>query len=156
MATALPRTVRGPRQWRFSLSPGRLVGRDQATGSASIRCVLRCRLTTKIFPTYASWLNRVDRCVALLTDKKLRRGTYRSIQALDKDIREWISAWNENPILFTWTKNSKFGLSGPLLRLARNFVGRFDQQRHSMVRGHLYAEAVQIVDGGKGLAAEHV
>ena len=37
-----------------------------------MRSVLRCRLTAKIFPTYASWLNRVERCVALLTDKKLR------------------------------------------------------------------------------------
>ena len=71
-----------------------------------MRSVLRCRLTTKIFPTYVSWLNRLERCVALLTDNKLRRGTCRSIQALDKDIREWISAWNENPKLFTRTKTA--------------------------------------------------
>ena len=32
-----------------------------------------------------------------LTDKKLRRGAHRSIQALEKDIREWITHWNDNP-----------------------------------------------------------
>jgi transposase len=37
-------------------------------------------------PPYASWLNQVERWFALLTDKKLRRGTHRSIYALEKDI----------------------------------------------------------------------
>jgi transposase len=57
-------------------------------------------------PTYASWLNQVERWFALLTDKKLRRGTHRSIQALEKDIRDWIAAWNDNPKPFTWTKSA--------------------------------------------------
>jgi len=57
-------------------------------------------------PTYSSWLNQVERWFALLTDKKLRRGTYRSIQALEKDIRDWIAAWNEHPQPFTWTKTA--------------------------------------------------
>jgi len=47
-----------------------------------------------------------ERWFALLTDKKLRRGTYRSIQALEKDIRDWIAAWNEHPQPFTWTKTA--------------------------------------------------
>ena len=48
-------------------------------------------------PTYSSWLNQVERWFALLTDKKLRRGAHRSIQALEKDIRDWIAHWNQNP-----------------------------------------------------------
>ena len=55
-------------------------------------------------PTYASWLNQVERWFALLTDKKLRRGAHRSIQALEKDIRDWITHWNEDPKPFAWTK----------------------------------------------------
>jgi hypothetical protein len=55
-------------------------------------------------PTYASWLNQVERWFALLTDKKLRPGTHRSIQALENDIRDWIANWNDNPKPFTWTK----------------------------------------------------
>jgi len=48
-------------------------------------------------PTYSSWLNQVERWFGLLTDKQLRRGTHRSIQALEKDIRGWLDHWNTNP-----------------------------------------------------------
>ena len=57
-------------------------------------------------PTYSSWLNQVERWFGLLTDKKLRRGAYRSIQALEKDIRDWIAAWNDDPRPFVWTKTA--------------------------------------------------
>lgn len=57
-------------------------------------------------PTYSSWLNQVERWFGLLTDQKLRHGTHRSIQALEKDIRDWIQAWNDNPRPFNWTKTA--------------------------------------------------
>jgi transposase len=57
-------------------------------------------------PTYSSWLNQVERWFGLLTDKKLRRSAHRSIQALERDIREWIAQWNTNPRPFTWTKTA--------------------------------------------------
>jgi transposase len=57
-------------------------------------------------PTYSSWLNQVERWFGMLTDQKLRRGTHRSIQALEKDIRDWIKAWNDNPRPFNWTKTA--------------------------------------------------
>ena len=57
-------------------------------------------------PTYSSWLNQVERWFGLLTDKKLRRGAHRSIQALEKDIRDWIAAWNDDPRPFVWTKTA--------------------------------------------------
>ncbi|WP_433520296.1 IS630 family transposase [Nocardia pseudovaccinii] len=57
-------------------------------------------------PTYSSWLNEVERWFGLLTDKKLRRSSHRSVQALERDIRDWIVHWNENPKPFTWTKTA--------------------------------------------------
>jgi len=48
-------------------------------------------------PTYSSWLNQVERWFAYLTEDLLRRGDHRSVQALEKDIRDWVKAWNENP-----------------------------------------------------------
>jgi transposase len=57
-------------------------------------------------PTYSSWLNQVERWFGLLTDKQLRRGTHRSIQALEKDIRDWIKNWNDNPKPFAWNKTA--------------------------------------------------
>ena len=57
-------------------------------------------------PTYSSWLNQVERWFGLLTDKKLRRGTHTSVPALEKDIRAWITTWNENPKPFAWNKTA--------------------------------------------------
>ncbi|WP_157228976.1 IS630 family transposase [Nocardia brevicatena] len=57
-------------------------------------------------PTYSSWPNQVERWFGLLTDKKLRRSTHRSVQALERDIRDRIAHWNENPKPFAWTKTS--------------------------------------------------
>jgi transposase len=58
-------------------------------------------------PTYSSWINQVERWFAYLTEDLLRRGDHRSVQALEKDIRAWITAWNQNPKPFIWTKTAE-------------------------------------------------
>ncbi|MGW2355202.1 IS630 family transposase, partial [Actinacidiphila glaucinigra] len=57
-------------------------------------------------PTSSSWLNQVERWFALLTDKQIRRGVHKNVQALEKDIRNWIAHWNEDPKPFIWTKSA--------------------------------------------------
>src|SRR5579859_3230833 len=54
-------------------------------------------------PTSSSWLNQVERFFALITDKKIRRGIYRSVQTLRADIMDFISHHNANPKPFKWT-----------------------------------------------------
>jgi len=34
----------------------------------------------------------------------LPRGVHTSVYALEKDIRDWITNWNENPKPFIWTR----------------------------------------------------
>jgi transposase len=58
-------------------------------------------------PTYGSWINQVERWFAYLTDDLLRRGDHRSVQSLEREIRGWITAWNENPTPFIWTKTAE-------------------------------------------------
>jgi transposase len=58
-------------------------------------------------PTSSSWLNQVERWFALLTDKRLRRGVHKNLPALEKDIRDWVASWNENPRPFVWTKTAE-------------------------------------------------
>ena len=48
----------------------------------------------------------IERWFGLLTDKQLRRGVHKNLQALERDIRDWITQWNDNPRPFTWTKNA--------------------------------------------------
>jgi transposase len=57
-------------------------------------------------PTGSSWLNQVERWFGQLTDKRIHRGVHTSIQALEKDIRDWITTWNDNPRPFTWVKTA--------------------------------------------------
>ncbi|MBQ0868516.1 transposase, partial [Streptomyces sp. RK75] len=57
-------------------------------------------------PTSSSWLNLVERWFAELTQKKLKRGVHRSVQALERDIRAWLADWNEHPRPFVWTKTA--------------------------------------------------
>jgi transposase len=42
-------------------------------------------------PTSSSWLNQLERCFGLLTDKRLRRGVHKSLPALEKDIRAQVA-----------------------------------------------------------------
>jgi transposase len=58
-------------------------------------------------PTGSSWINQVERWFAFLTDQLLRRGVHKSVAALEKDIREWIKTWNEDPRPFVWRKTAE-------------------------------------------------
>ncbi|MDF9811691.1 IS630 family transposase [Streptomyces sp. SPB162] len=57
-------------------------------------------------PTGSSWLNLVERWFAELSNKRIRRGVHRSVQALERDIRTWIGNWNEDPKPYVWTKTA--------------------------------------------------
>jgi transposase len=58
-------------------------------------------------PTGSSWINQVERWFGYLTDQKIRRGSHKSIQTLEKDIRDWIADWNTHPRPFIWTKTAE-------------------------------------------------
>ena len=64
------------------------------------------RFVLHFTPTSSSWLNLVERWFGELTTKKLRRGTHRTVRALNTDIRAWIQTWNDNPKPFVWTKTA--------------------------------------------------
>ncbi|AIK84986.1 hypothetical protein CGLAR1_06905 [Corynebacterium glutamicum] len=62
-------------------------------------------------PTYSSWINQVERLFAEVTRELLQRSDHRSVQALEKDLRNWVKAWNEDPKPFIWTKTAEEILS---------------------------------------------
>jgi hypothetical protein len=66
----------------------------------------RPRWHVYLTPTSCSWLNQVERFFALITDKKIRRGIYRSVQALRADIMDFISHHNADPNPFKWFKSA--------------------------------------------------
>ena len=66
----------------------------------------RPRWHVHLTPTSASWLNQVERFFALITERKIRRGIYRSVAALRADIASFIERHNHDPKPFRWTKSA--------------------------------------------------
>ena len=66
----------------------------------------RPRFHVHFTPTYGSWLNLVERWFAELTNKRIRRGVFRSVKDLEAAIRQYIEVHNENPKPFAWTKTA--------------------------------------------------
>ena len=54
-------------------------------------------------PTYASWLNQVERWFALITQRAIRRGSFRSVRELINQIDDFVSHYNSNSRPFIWT-----------------------------------------------------
>jgi len=66
----------------------------------------RPRFHLHFTPTYGSWINLVERWFAELTNRRLRRGVFRSVQELETAIRDYIDAHNAAPKPFVWTKTA--------------------------------------------------
>jgi transposase len=66
----------------------------------------RPRFHIHFTPTYGSWINLVERWFAELTNKRIRRGVFRSVKELETAIREYIDVHNEDPKPFVWTKTA--------------------------------------------------
>lgn len=66
----------------------------------------RPRFHVHFTPTYGSWLNLVEPWFAELTNKRIRRGAFRSVKELQAAIREFIQVHNENPQPFVWTRTA--------------------------------------------------
>ncbi|MEF9437570.1 MAG: IS630 family transposase, partial [Candidatus Mariimomonas ferrooxydans] len=62
-------------------------------------------------PTSASWLNMVERFFSELTNKRIRRGVFRSVKELEIAVMNFVNKHNDNPKIFTWTKDANTILS---------------------------------------------
>jgi transposase len=61
------------------------------------------RFVIHYVPTSCSWLNLIERWFAELTNKRIRRDSFFSVDELIAAINEFLAAWNENPKPFLWT-----------------------------------------------------
>ena len=65
------------------------------------------RFVPHFVPTSSSWLNLVERWFGELTSKRIRRGSFFSVEDLQRAMEEFLAAWNENPRPFVWTATIK-------------------------------------------------
>jgi putative transposase len=54
-------------------------------------------------PTYSSWLNQVERWFALITQRAIRRGSFRSVKDLIEKIDSFVRHYNRSHRPFVWT-----------------------------------------------------
>jgi transposase len=65
------------------------------------------RFHLHFIPTSSSWLNLVERWFREITDKRIRRGVFRSVQQLIAAIRAYIDEHNDDPKPFVWTAKAE-------------------------------------------------
>jgi len=87
--------------------------------------VKRPRFHIHFTPTSASWLNLVERWFAEITQRCIRRGTFRSTQELETTIRDYLALNNQQPTPFVWTKSAD-----EILRSIARFCERISETGH--------------------------
>ena len=65
------------------------------------------RFTMHFTPTSASWLNMVKRFFRDISEKRLRRGVFTSVQELVTAIDDYVDHHNTNPKPFIWTESAR-------------------------------------------------
>jgi transposase len=65
------------------------------------------RFHVHFIPTSSSWLNLIERWFRNLTDKRIRRGVFRSVPELVEAILEYINQHNLDPKPFVWTAKAE-------------------------------------------------
>jgi putative transposase len=73
-------------------------------------------------PTYASWLNQVERWFGLITQQAIRRGSFRSVRDLITRIQHFVEHYNRRCRPFTWTATAD-SIFQKLARLCTSISG---------------------------------
>ena len=88
---------------------GLMILRDGEPGEPEVKAWLdkHPRLKLHFTPTSASWLNLVERFFAEITTRRIRRGSYSSVDDLETAIYDYLARHNEKPKPFRWTKSAE-------------------------------------------------
>ena len=73
-------------------------------------------------PTYASWLNQVEIWFNIITQKAIRRGTFRSVKDLINKIKNYVDQYNKNSKPFMWTATAD-SILAKIERLCKGIAG---------------------------------
>lgn len=76
-------------------------------------------------PTSASWLNQVERFFAQITTRRIRRGTFENVRALETAINNYLVHHNQHCKPFVWTATAD-----AILDKVKRFCERTSETRH--------------------------
>jgi len=83
---------------------------------------LHPRFHVHFTPTYASWLNQVEIWFRRITQRAIRRGTFRSVRELVQKIDQFVQASNAQARPFVWTATAD-SIFAKLQRLCERISG---------------------------------
>jgi putative transposase len=83
-------------------------------------------------PTYASWLNQVEIWFNIITQRAIRRGTFRSVKELVHKINRFVDEYNKNSKPFSWTATAD-SILAKIERLCKAITGTRYQRQKSRV-----------------------
>lgn len=91
---------------------------------ASVRRWLaaRPRFHVHYTPTYSSWLNQVEIWFNIITQRAIRRGTFRSVHDLRQNIEKFVKRYNRTCQPFAWTATAD-SILAKLERLSKAIAG---------------------------------
>jgi len=64
------------------------------------------RFVEHFIPTHSSWLNLVERWFGEITNKRIRRDSWTSVDELEKAIDDFIKTWKASGRRFKWVKSA--------------------------------------------------
>lgn len=81
----------------------------------------RPRYQVHYTPTYSSWLNQVEIWFNIITQKAIRRGSFRCVKKLTENIDQFVKTYNSNANPFAWaaTADSILNKLNKLLKVIR-------------------------------------
>jgi putative transposase len=82
----------------------------------------RPRYQVHYTPTYSSWLNQVERWFGLITQRAIRRGSFRSVKELVQKIDQFVQHYNRTSRPFVWTATAD-SILGKIVRLCSRISG---------------------------------
>ena len=82
----------------------------------------RTRYKVQYQPTYSSWLNHVERWFGIITQRAIRRGSFRSVKELVEKIDHFVQHYNRSSRPFTWVATAD-SILGKLARLCERISG---------------------------------
>ncbi len=76
-------------------------------------------------PTYASWLNQVEIWFNIITQRAIRRGTFKSVKDLIAKIEQFVTHYNRNSCPFVWTATAD-----SILEKVKRLCQRISETQH--------------------------
>ena len=82
------------------------------------------RFHLHFIPTSSSWLNMIERWFSEITEKRIRRGSFKNVKELIVAIKQYIDSNNQNPKAFVWTAS------------VENIMRKISKCKDLLVTGH--------------------